>query len=256
MENIKLSGAKNVRDFGNIINKDGKRIKPHCFIRGNVLSDLTDKDIKKLVNEYNLGVVIDLRTKTEAEEKPDKIIPGVEYIHIPVIRESTMGISHEEEIDKTEMLNHIPDLRQLYHDIIKEDYSVSQLKKVFEVIADTDREKAVLWHCTEGKDRCGITSALFLSLMNVDIKTIYEDYMMTNNASSKNAKKYYFLILLMTKSREKANGLKGVFRAEKEYLDSAFSAINEDWGSVENFIKDGLGISDEVREKMQSIYLF
>lgn len=55
-------------------------------------------------------------------------------------------------------------------DIVTDDYSVSQLKKVFEVIADTDREKAVLWHCTEGKDRCGITSALFLSLMNVDTK--------------------------------------------------------------------------------------
>ncbi|MGN1420117.1 MAG: tyrosine-protein phosphatase [Eubacterium sp.] len=255
MENIKLSGAKNVRDFGNIVNKDGKKIKPHCFIRGNALCDLTDRDAKKLVDEYNLATVIDLRTKTEAEEKPDRKIEGVEYIHIPVISESTVGISHEEEIDKKEMLNHIPDLCRLYRDIVTDDYSVSQLKKVFEVIADTNREKAVLWHCTEGKDRCGITSALFLSLMNVDAKTICEDYMMTNNASSKNAKKYYFLVLLMTKSKEKANGLKGVFRAEEEYLDSAFSAINESYGSVDSFIRDGLGISDDIKQKMQNMYL-
>ena len=255
VENIKLKGAKNIRDFGGIVNKDGMKIKPHCFIRGNALNDLSDSDISTLVEEYRLGTIIDLRTETEINEKPDRKIPGVNYIHIPIIKESTIGISHEKEIDKKEALNNLPDLSKLYRDIVTDEYCVSRLKKAFEVITDSDGDTSVLWHCTEGKDRCGITSALFLSLLDVDTDTIYSDYLMTNNASSKNARKYYYLVLLMTKSREKAMKIKKMFSAEGEYLDAAFSAINERYLGVESFLRNQLGITDDVKAKMKEKFL-
>ncbi|MGN0528860.1 MAG: tyrosine-protein phosphatase [Eubacterium sp.] len=255
MENIKLKGAKNIRDFGGIVNKDGKRIKQGCFIRSNALDKLTADDVRILTQRYNLGTVIDLRIDTEIDEKPDVKIPGVEYIHIPVIRESTVGISHENETDRKKALDSLPDLCQLYGSIITDDYSVSQLKKVFEIISANDTGKSVLWHCTEGKDRCGLTSALFLSLLDVDIDTIYEDYLFTNNASSKNSRKYYFLVLLMSHSREKAGQIKRIFRAEREYLDAAFYEINNKYGGMENFLRDYIGITDEIKEKMKAEYL-
>ncbi|MGN1203121.1 MAG: tyrosine-protein phosphatase [Eubacterium sp.] len=255
MEYIKLKGAKNVRDFGGTVNTDGKKITSHCFIRGNALNELNHSDVEKLVRDYKLGTVIDLRTYTEAAEKPDKEILGVNYVHIPIIKESMVGISHESEIDKKAALNNLPDLCELYRSIVTDDYSVSQIKKVFEVITASSGSKAVLWHCTEGKDRCGLISALFLSLMDVGIDEIYDDYIMTNNAPSKNAKKYYYLVLLITKSKEKANKIKRIFRAEHEYLDAAFNAINDTYGSVDAFIKDRLGITDEVKSNMKSKYL-
>ncbi|MGN0521867.1 MAG: tyrosine-protein phosphatase [Eubacterium sp.] len=255
MENIKLKGAKNIRDFGGIVNVEGRRIKPCCFLRGNALNDLSGKDAKKLVDEYRLSTVIDLRTDVEIKEKPDREISGVNYIHIPIINESTIGISHEEEIDKKEVLNNLPDLCSLYRDIVSDEYCVEQLKKVFEVITANDGSSSILWHCTEGKDRCGTTSALFLSLLDVDTEAIYKDYLMTNSASSKNAKKYYYLVLLMTKSREKAEEIKKIFSAEREYLDSAFSAINDMYSGVDSFLQSKLGITQEVKAQMKEKFL-
>lgn len=126
---------------------------------------------------------------------------------------------------------------------------------MFEIITANSDEKAVLWHCTEGKDRCGLISALLLSIFDVGKDEIYNDYLLTNKASSKNAKKYSFLIFLISGSREKSRKIKRVFSAEREYLDSAFSAINETYSDLNSFLKNELGITDEIKEKMKSKYL-
>lgn len=42
---------------------------------------------------------------------------------------------------------------------------------------------AVLWHCTEGKDRCGLLSATILFLLDVSEDDVMEDYLKTNKAA-------------------------------------------------------------------------
>ncbi len=53
-------------------------------------------------------------------------------------------------------------MTQLYRRIVTDDFSISQLSRALKKIISCD-DGAVLWHCTEGKDRCGIVSALVLS---------------------------------------------------------------------------------------------
>lgn len=43
MKNIKLQGAKNIRDFGGIVNREGRRIKEKRFLRSSALDGLTKK---------------------------------------------------------------------------------------------------------------------------------------------------------------------------------------------------------------------
>lgn len=254
LENIKLSGAGNVRDFGGIINAEGQRIRPHCFLRGSALHKLSARDAEKLTTQYRLQTVIDLRTNTEAEEKPDVKLPGVCYVHIPLIKESTAGISHENETDKKAALSNIPDLCALYQSIVTDPYSVAQMKKVFEVITNPGGG-AILWHCTEGKDRAGLISALFLSMLDVGKDEIYADYLFTNQASRKNAAKYSALVFLISLSPQKARQIKAVFRADSAYLDAAFSAINRAHSGVLDFLKNEIGITDEVKARMKAKYL-
>ncbi len=244
-----------MRDFGGTVSRNGKHIKSGCFFRSNALNKLSDNDVAKLTGECNIGTVIDLRTDIEIEEKPDVKMPGVEYIHIPVIEGSTAGISHENETDKKAALNNIPDLNELYRSIVTDPYSVGQIKKVFEVLTDDFGGKAVLWHCTEGKDRCGLVSALFLSVLDVGTEEIYNDYLLTNKASSKNAMTYSFFVFLISGSLKKAREIKQVFRAEREYLDSAFSVIDEVYSGVDSFLKNEIGITDEIKAQMKSKYL-
>lgn len=182
-------------------------------------------------------------------------MPGVEYIHIPVIDGSTAGISHENETDKKAALNNIPELCELYSSIVTDPYSVAQIKKVFEVITANSGKKAVLWHCTEGKDRCGLISALFLAMLDVSKDDIYDDYLFTNKASSKNAIKYSALVFIISASLKNARKIKRVFRAERAYLDSALSAINSKYSDVGSFLKNEIGITDEIKAQMQEKYL-
>lgn len=255
MQKIKLSGAKNARDFGGTVTGDGRTVRQNCFIRSNALCSLTEKDIEILTHEYRLGTVIDLRTTAEINEKPDVKIPGVEYVGIPLISESAAGISHEEETDKKAMLNSLPDMRALYRSIVTDEYSVSQLKKVFSVITQSDGARSVLWHCTEGKDRCGIVSALFLSMLGADRETVYTDYLMTNKSSSKNVKKYCTLVFFTSLSADKANKIRRIFKAERDYLDAAFDVIDSTYSGTDNFLRDRLGITDSTREEMKQRFL-
>lgn len=255
IKNIRLKGAKNTRDFGTISCADKRLIRPHCFIRSAALNELSGRDIEILKNEYRLSTVIDLRTDTEIEEKPDIRIDGVEYIHIPVFTEETGGITHSEETDKKELLKHLPDLSELYRTMVSDKDCVAQLKRVFEIITRGDNN-AVLWHCTEGKDRCGIVSALFLLILDVDINTIYEDYLFTNNAPSRNRRKYYFLIRYLMRDKQSAERIKRLFSAEREYLDSAFDTIRELYGSTDIFLRDYLGVTEEIKQNMKSKFLY
>ncbi|HRW10958.1 MAG TPA: tyrosine-protein phosphatase, partial [Caldilineaceae bacterium] len=69
----------------------------------------------------------------------------------------------------------LPDLESIYKYILDERQAV--LKQIFEVM--TAEAFPVLIHCTAGKDRTGVVSALLLGLAGVDHDTIAEDYALT-----------------------------------------------------------------------------
>ena len=71
IKRIPLCGVENTRDLGGFETTDGRKIKKHRLIRSGELAKLTKGDIEKLKNEYNLKIVIDLRTDMEIEHKPD-----------------------------------------------------------------------------------------------------------------------------------------------------------------------------------------
>ena len=61
-------------------------------------------------------------------------------------------------------------------------------------------EGAVLWHCTEGKDRCGLLAAMLLSALGVSREDIMEDYLLTNEVNAPKAEMYYQHMLMAGKS--------------------------------------------------------
>lgn len=253
MSEIKIKSVKNLRDFGEIVNKDGKTLKNGFFIRSGSLSSLSEKEKDILFTDFNVKTVIDLRTQGEIREKPDQLEEGVAYYNIPIINEAMAGISHEKEARKD--LSLIPDLADLYRLVASNDHSIEQIKKVFEVILDRYEDGAVLWHCSEGKDRCGMISALFLSLLDVDRETIFENYLLSNQYGRRKAKKYYTLVVLVKHNKEYAKKAYGVFIADRKYMEAAFDAIEAHSGSIEAFLKDRIGITDEQKEKLKDFYL-
>ena len=249
--NLELKGAKNTRDFFGLPTTDGRTINTKAFVRACTLDKLNKKDRAKLFGEYGIKTIIDLRDVYETEEKPDIKVDGVKYINIPIFTETTVGVSFEKK--SLSMLSEIPSYEIIYARMINEEGCREHLRSVFDIIVNSD--SPVVWHCSEGKDRCGIVSALWLSILGVPYDEIMKDYMLTNDVPSKNKARYYKLVLLATRDKKQADAILPLFEAHESFLDSAFNAINENFGGVDSFIENELGISKEKRIELQNKYL-
>lgn len=241
---------KNRRDFSRYIRSDGKRIKEKCFIRSAALCDLKKKDIASL-EQYRPLSVIDLRSNTEKEEKPDYKLDN--YFHISLIQDLGVGVAHDRESEKA-LMKVLPNMTELYRGFIKDEYSHNALKEIFKIITSKDREGSILWHCSVGKDRCGITSAIFLKLMGFSDEVVYQDYLESQKTCNKEAKRMYWAIRLFKGDKHLAEGVYSAYIAHKDYLDAAYEEINKLYGGWDEYL-NSLGLTKEVREWMQNKYL-
>ena len=237
MQNIKLKGAENIRDLGGM-RADGRTLRPCRILRGSHLSAVTDNDIQILINKYKLKTVIDLRTDIEKGEKPDRRIDAVDYREMPVFDGSLPGLSHESKQD----LDNIPDMTWLYSQVMTGD-CLKNLACVVRYIVKNNTDGSVLYHCTEGKDRTGMVTALLLMLLGVSREDIFEDYLFTNKINRKKAIKYYLLVRIFKHNKTAAKKVYGVFLARRQYLAEGFKAV--DAMGEKRFISDVLMLSDE-----------
>ena len=166
------------------------------------------------------------------------------------------GISHEKSLNEEQILSAIPKLGFLYRQIVTSDFCRENLGKAARCVMEHDFSKgSVLWHCTEGKDRCGLLTAVLLLALGVEKGTIMEDYMLTNEINEGKAEKYYEMMLLAGKTEMEAATIRDIFLAKEEYLNAAFGAIQEQYKNTDTFLCEGLNISRKLIEKFQKSVL-
>ncbi len=249
---IRFEGIMNCRDLGGLVNREGMTIRTGCLIRSANLAGTSYGDIDRL-REMRLRKVIDLRTAGERAERPDIAVEGSEYVPLSILDESTAGISHEES-DREKILREVPAMERLYRNIISRDEIRKNLAEAVRMIMEHDFEEGcVLWHCTEGKDRCGLTAFSLLAALDVPRETITEDYLITNETNEPKAGMYYRM-LEPVYGKEEAQRVSDLFLAKESYLNAAYEEIDSRWGDDLTFVREGLGIPDEViaafRKKM------
>ena len=217
---------QNMRDLGGIVTRDGRRIRRFRLVRSANLVQAGETDLE------HIAAVIDLRTPGERKEEPDRVY-GRRYLALPVFDDIQAGISHEEET-KTQG---IPDMAYLYGKLINE-HADSFRKILKEIMAHDFSEGAVLWHCTEGKDRCGITSALVLEILGADRDVIMEDYLKTNLVNQPKAAAIHEQ-LLATHGKAFADSVYKAIIADEKYLRAAWTAMGD------NYFSEKLGIDEQ-----------
>ena len=252
MQNIGLKGAKNTRDLGGL-RAVGGVVRPGMLFRSGHLHNLTSRDISILRDEMRVRLVIDLRTDMERDEKPDVQIPGIVYQHMPIIDAATVGITHERSSDsKAEILADLPDIRLLYRNVLH-DRSLERLAEVIGLITEfAGQDGAILYHCTEGKDRAGIVTLILLWILGVPYAGIMEDYLYTNHATRSRAQRYYWMVRLLKRDKVIAERVRSLFAADPSYLDSACDEARELFGSMDALIEEGLRISPSEQQDFRS----
>ena len=189
---IDLDGVANARQLGGYVCADGRKIKDGVLLRSAALSTLTDEGAKTLSEKYHLKYVFDFRMDSESKAQPDKEVAGAENVWLPVFSSALYDDDTMEAIKegmKTGsaeqtyvILAKHKGLSTIYSKMLVTDEGKKAYSEFFNKLLTVGDGEAVLWHCTQGKDRAGMAAVLLLYALGADEETIRQDYMLTNEA--------------------------------------------------------------------------
>ena len=244
---VKLQGAINVRDIGGYATTDGHHVKWDKVYRSADISKLNETDLDTL-QQRNISYVVDFRGTNESKAAPDKLNPNTDYILCPAGSDQNMA----DWMKKLASLQSGGDsMVTAYYS--NTEYLAARYKPFFEKLLAVPNNKALLFHCTAGKDRTGIGAALFLYALGVPYETIMNDYLASNvYRKAGNEKMVRQMVEQMHVNEQVA---KDVASVKKEYLDATFNAINKQYGSIENFLKGPVGLDDAKMVSLKKKFL-
>lgn len=264
---LKFECIDNARQLGGIL-AGGRRVKHNKLFRSGNLSKATDHDLHRLRDEFGVHQVIDFRSDFEYMRKPDKLLDGMQSILIPVLDESMHGDAFNKEqvvpatgVDFMEFLFGIarhPIAKtlkdKLYNYFVDSDYANKQYAKAFEIIL-AQKGAPVLWHCTSGKDRAGYCSALMLAALGADDDTVLDDY-------EESEKSYHKQLEAMSKkgresgmTDEQLDILHFLVSVKREYMETPVKRINQEYGSLLNFITQRMHVPTATIDALREYYL-
>ena len=146
-------------------------------------------------------------------------------------------------------------MQKQYISFVRDDFSVKEYARFLDVLLHQE-DGAVLWHCSMGKDRVGVGTALLLCALGISRETIMEDYLRTNRYLEEDLQ--HMIRLLETKmivDNETMDKIKALYRVKEEYLETVFETIEQDYGSEEVFMRKALYLTPKAIEALRRKYL-
>ncbi len=168
---VRLGNAFNVRDLGGYAVAGGGTTRWRRMYRADGLHRLDGDDVAGL-GDATWSTIVDLRTAGEVRSwgtAPHEAL-GARWLHRPVIPELWSEESLVPGHDPVEYLV------ARYHEMLG--FGAEVFAEVVGLLAEGTHAPLV-FHCSAGKDRTGVTAALLLGLAGVDHGTIAADYHLT-----------------------------------------------------------------------------
>ena len=166
---LPLDGLANARELGGFPCAEGSTAFGK-YLRSEIPARLSEGDFAFL-KEYGLKTVIDFRGGEEITRTADVLAAcdWITYIHLPVFDEDVVRGSAQDMLKGM-----AADFSWGKHYIQMAESKKDWVKAVLDTIAGS--EGVVLFHCTTGKDRTGIITAVLLGLCGVSEDDIAADY--------------------------------------------------------------------------------
>jgi len=247
----------NFRDLGGLPTACGRTVKHRSLLRAGELTDLTDADVSVLRDDFGLSLVIDLRSGAEAQARPNVNIAGVSSKHFDVMADQIQAAA-----DPQEYLRHLVNaetaaqmLCGMYQNLAISSIARDGYAAMIRSMLRNAERGATLFHCAAGKDRTGLGAAIVLRILGVSTEHIMADYLETiNGRAEANAQ-------LIAEHRAKGmpenvvEALATMFSVKPEYLQAAFRAIEQKYGTFEKYIESGLAITGDECEQLRLLFL-
>jgi protein-tyrosine phosphatase len=241
VRHLNLEGASNFRDLGGYHARDGRIVRWRQIFRSNHLGHLTEADIEVL---RGLGVrsAFDFRG-TEERVAAMCGIAGIAVHSLP-IEPTVVAALRARRADGAALSSEdaLEVMRDSYRNYVR--HNTHSYRTLFAHLLE-DRAPLVI-HCTAGKDRTGFACALILHALGVPDDVIAEDYLLTNRFYRRDP----------TASSDLPDEVRQALASvEASFLGAAFEAIGAEYGDLENYFSDGLGVGADQRAKLKARYL-
>lgn len=251
---IPFSGAKNFRDLGGYQAANERSVRWRMLYRSDDLHKLTNIDLQRLSVLY-LNRVIDFRAVHETEREPDRLPAGVgiRQVEIPILDSSTR-VWHDSREAMVKNLQSLDPAKYMVETNVElATRFMPEMRKFMGEVFSADGYP-ILFHCTAGKDRTGFAAAILLRMLGIPLETVMQDYLLTNEYFL-TAYKWRLMLMQILRGKKFISGVKGFMSAHPQYLSAAFETIDREHGSFENYVRDGLRLTDKDVEHLRMLYL-
>lgn len=262
-----VTGIENARQLGGYETADGRHVKRDVLLRTAKLSDAPSEELAALKDIYHLGVVVDFRTLAEREGAPDPEIDGVDNIVLDVMDEGSRtgagaaiaGIYENSSTEPAEvMLNIIRSgcvSERMYADMAFDPAAEKGFRDFFRILLENGGQKAVLWHCSGGKDRTGAAAVLLLLALGINKETALRDFELTNEFLREKIAYMESRAAELTDDPEEIAWVKDLTGVNRKYMEKLLDTLEEKYGSQERYLTEGLGLDRAELEQLREMYL-
>lgn len=236
-----LEGAANFRDIGGYPTADGHHVRKGLVYRSNQLSDLTSTDYERL-NAIGIKLVCDFRTDGERRRSPTKWQGSTppEMMRAQIMKEADVNLSPDRLRELTSRSSSSA-LGSAYERMVTAE-PAAEYGQLYKQIAAG--KLPTIAHCTAGKDRTGVFSAVLLTMLGVPRASVIEDYMLTGEYMSSPK-----VLARAATDMQRAFGtaeapdeatIRAIYAMHAEVLTNTFATIDRLYGSFDGFVRDGL----------------
>lgn len=253
-------GIVNMRDLGGIEVADNRHVKSGLLIRAAHLADATQADLQRLA-ALPVAKVIDFRLEPEKQGREDQLIPGAEYISLPVDAsgkafeqgdaEAQKELTRHKQFDVKKIILFMAFneraqqvAQQMYPTLLFSPACQQQYTQFFRELITTD-SGAVFYHCTQGKDRTGISSALLLGALGADREAIIADFDASNITYEADVRKYSRRVRLFGGGEKELGVVQAFLGVNTANFIKALDRLESEYGSIDNYLKQVIGLTDE-----------
>ncbi|MBW5481020.1 tyrosine-protein phosphatase [Streptomyces bambusae] len=249
----------NFRDLGGTPLPGGRTVRPGLALRSGQL-DRLDLAVDPAVAAFGIRTVIDFRTAAERADHPDRIPEGVRVLVSDVLADRVRSAGVPAAAQLKDLLadpvvaqrelggGRVRELfRQTYRSFVSSASGQAAYRTLLTELADP-ASGPVLFHCTAGKDRTGWAATVVLALLGADEETLTAEYLSVGPAVRQAFAPLIEGFAASGGDPEIALSLVGVF---PDYLGAALDEVGVRFGSMEKYVREGLGVPDETVEALR-----
>jgi protein-tyrosine phosphatase len=238
---IILSGAPNFRDLGGYAESSGSILRRGRLFRSDHLAGLTAEELSAVLSPGRLRV-LDFRGLDERALAPCALRNATIHslpIEPTIVQKLNDLIAAGHKLSPADV---VALMRETYQGFVR--YNTPRFAQLFSHLLQSS--EPTVFHCTAGKDRTGFAAALVLRSLGVSPDDVMRDYLLTNERLKPRTESRFGLA---------PEVVSVLWQVRPEFLDAAFEAVDEDYGGLEGYFREGLGLRESERERLKALYL-